>query len=106
MYSRTLLALLALAPAAFAQTIDANLVTSLKTAATNEERVALLTDDQVRLRQLLLNLFFAFLTCSRYQFVFNFLAGVGLTEGASGTNTQANAGNFPALIANGIAMSA
>jgi hypothetical protein len=39
--------LLAISPSAFAQSVDPDLVASLKTAATQPDRIALLKDEQV-----------------------------------------------------------
>jgi hypothetical protein len=47
MHSLSITALIALAPAALAQVIDPGLVASLKAAALNEDRIALLSDGQV-----------------------------------------------------------
>jgi oxalate decarboxylase/phosphoglucose isomerase-like protein (cupin superfamily) len=77
------LAFLALLPAAFAQTVDADLVAKLRAAPTQPDRIRLLRDDQ---------------------FVFSFLNGVGVSSGAGGRTISANSGNFPALIGNGVAM--
>jgi hypothetical protein len=38
------------------------------------------------------------------QLVFNFNAGVGVSKGAGGSITTANAADFPAVIGNGMAM--
>jgi hypothetical protein len=38
------------------------------------------------------------------QWLFDFKAGVGTVRNAGGNVTAANVGNFPALIANGMAM--
>lgn len=62
---------------------DAELVAKLITAPTQVQRLALLNDTD---------------------FVFNFNAGVGVTKGAGGTVTTANAADFPAVIGNGMAM--
>jgi len=68
----------------FAQEQNPALVAALKTAATNEARIALLRDDQ---------------------FVFNFLSPtLTRTVGAAGTIALANTGNFPALVGNGMAL--
>jgi oxalate decarboxylase/phosphoglucose isomerase-like protein (cupin superfamily) len=72
-----------LVSAAFAQVMDPDLVAKLKLAPTHQDRIHLLTDEQ---------------------FVFNFLAGVGVTAGSGGMTTGANSGNFPAIIGNGMAM--
>jgi hypothetical protein len=66
--------------------INALLVSELKAAATEVDRFALLTDEQL---------------------VFDFLnpGSVGITTGASGHLVQAYSANFPAVIGNSVAMS-
>jgi hypothetical protein len=44
---RSIIALIASFPVLLAQLVDPDLVAQLKTAATQEDRIALLTDDQV-----------------------------------------------------------
>jgi hypothetical protein len=101
---RSIAAILAIAPIVFAQTTqnEGQIVANLKSAATQVDRIELLHDSDVSSTRWHTSTIY---TDDFSQYVFNFLAGVGVTDGAYGMTTGANSGNFPALIGNGIAMS-